>query len=135
MAEEVEYPGADLGLPRTGVTSVATVASRIGALFIDCLLAAAITWIFTVPDLPRNWSLLTFFLLYTFGTGLLGRTPGMAFMGLGLASKVEGKRLGIPKAVARTVLLMLLIPAVLLDQNRRGLHDKAAGTTVVNARG
>lgn len=131
---EVEYPGADLGLPRTGMASVATIGSRIGALLIDCLLAGALTWIFTAPELPRNWSLLTFFLIYTVTTAFFGRTPGMTFMGIGLGSKIEGQRLGLLKATVRTILLMLLIPAVILDQDRRGLHDKAAGTVVINGR-
>lgn len=131
---EVEYPGADLGLPRTGMASVATIGSRVGALLIDCLIAGAVTWVFTAPELPRNWSLLSFFVIYTVSTAFFGRTPGMTFVGVGLASKVEGQRLGLPKAAIRTILLMLLIPAIILDQDRRGLHDKAAGTTVVNAR-
>lgn len=131
---EVEYPGADLGLPRTGAASVATIGSRLGALLLDCLLAGALTWVFTAPQLPQNWSLVTLFVLYTISTAFFGRTPGMTFVGIGLASKIEGQRLGLPKAAVRTVLLMLLVPAVLLDQDRRGLHDKAAGTIVVNAR-
>lgn len=131
---EVEYPGAGLGLPRTGAASVATIGARFGALVIDCLIAGALTWIFTAPELPRNWSLLTLFLLYTLSTAFFGRTPGMTFVGIGLASEVEGQRLGLAKAALRTLLLMLLIPAVILDQDRRGLHDKAAGTVVVNAR-
>lgn len=131
---EVEYPGADLGLPRSGLASVATIGSRVGALLIDCLLAGALTWVFTAPELPRNWSLVTLLVVYTLSTAFLGRTPGMMFVGIGLASEVEGQRLGLAKALVRTVLLLLLIPAVILDQNRRGLHDKAAGTIVVNAR-
>ena len=31
----------------------------------------------------------------------------------------------------RTILLGFLIPAVVWDRDRRGLHDKAAGTVVV----
>ncbi|WP_134324444.1 RDD family protein [Cumulibacter soli] len=131
---EVEYPGADLGLPRTGMASVATIGSRVGALVIDCLLAGAITWVFTAPEFPRNWSLLSLFLIYTLTTAFFGRTPGMTMVGIGLASEFEGQRLGLVKAAIRTVLLMLLIPGILMDQNRRGLHDKAAGTVVVNAR-
>lgn len=134
MSDEVEYPGADLGLPRTGMGSVATIGSRVMALVIDCVLAGLITWVFTAPELPRNWSLLTLFIVYTVSSGFVGRTPGMTMMGLGLAAEVEGKPLGLPKAALRTALLMLLIPAVLIDQDRRGLHDKAAGTVVVNAR-
>lgn len=131
---EIEYPGAALGLPRTGLGSVATYGTRFLALVIDCLIAASITWAFTAPVAPRNWSLITLFVIYTISSAFVGRTPGMTIAGIGLASEVEGKPLGIVKAGLRTILLMLLIPAVIVDQNRRGLHDKAAGTIVVNAR-
>jgi len=33
--------------------------------------------------------------------------------------------------VLRTVLLAALVPAVVWDRDRRGLHDRAAGTVVV----
>lgn len=134
MTTELEYPGVNLGLPRSGLGSVATYGSRFLALVVDCLLAGAITWAFTAPEAPRNWSLITLFVLYTGTTATIGRTPGMMLAGIGLASEVEGRPLGLLKAAARTALLMLLIPAVVVDQNRRGLHDKVAGTIVVNAR-
>lgn len=131
---ELEYPGARIGLPREGMGSVASYGSRFLALVLDCLIAGAITWVFTAPEAPRNWSLITLFVIYTVSTAFLGRTPGMTFAGIGLASEVEGRPLGLPKAALRTVLLMLLIPAVVVDQNRRGMHDKVAGTIVINAR-
>jgi hypothetical protein len=31
----------------------------------------------------------------------------------------------------RTALLVLLVPAVVIDRNNRGLHDRAAGIVVV----
>ena len=134
MTTELEYPGVTLGLPRAGLGSAASYGSRFLALVIDCLLSGAITWAFTAPAAPRNWSLITLFVLYTGTTAIIGRTPGMMLAGIGLASEVEGKRLGLLKAATRTALLMLLVPAVIVDQNRRGLHDKVAGTIVVNAR-
>lgn len=126
------YPGQKLGLPEAGPASVATYGRRVAAFVIDALIAAAITWIFTVPEPPRNWSLLTFFVMCTLSSALLGRTPGMAAMRIRLASNREGKRLGLWRAAARTVLTMVVIPAVISDGDRRGLHDKAVGTTVVS---
>ena len=37
------------------------------------------------------------------------------------------------QALVRTVLLLLLVPALVWDADRRGLHDKAAGAIVVNS--
>ena len=38
------------------------------------------------------------------------------------------------RAVLRTALLLLLIPALIWDRDGRGLHDRAAGTAVVHTR-
>ncbi|PRZ41328.1 putative RDD family membrane protein YckC [Antricoccus suffuscus] len=126
------YPGQNLGLPQEGPTSVATYGRRVGAFVIDAVIAGAITWIFTVPDLPQNWSLLTFFVIYTLSSAFLGRTPGMMATRIRLATDREGKQLGLWRAAVRTVLTMIVVPAVISDGDRRGLHDKAVGTTVVN---
>lgn len=126
------YPGQKLGLPEEGPTSVATYGRRVAAFVIDALIAAAVTWIFTVPEPPKNWSLLTFFVMYTLSSAFLGRTPGMAAMRIRLAADREGKALGLWRAAVRTVLTMVVVPAVISDGDRRGLHDKAVGTTVVS---
>jgi uncharacterized RDD family membrane protein YckC len=36
--------------------------------------------------------------------------------------------------VLRTVLLLLLVPAVIWDRDGRGLHDKVSGTLLVRVR-
>jgi len=126
------YPGEKYGLPQDGPSSVATFGRRTLAFLIDALVAGVITWIFTAPDLPQNWSLITFFVVYTTASAFAGRTPGMAVTHIRLAGDREGKQLGLWRAAVRTLLLMLLIPAVVTDSDRRGLHDRAVGTTVVN---
>ena len=131
---QATYPGSELGLPEAGPGSLATIGRRVGAVVLDCLIAAALTWPFTAPELPRNWSLVGFFVLYVATTWWFGRTPGMMLTGLRLGVEGEGQSLGLLKAIVRTVLLMLLLPAVLMDGNRRGFHDKAAGTVVVTDR-
>ena len=40
---------------------------------------------------------------------------------------------GWPWVLARTLLLGLLVPAVVWDRDGRGLHDRAAGTTLWGA--
>ena len=37
------------------------------------------------------------------------------------------------RAVVRTVLLMLLVPAVIFDKDGRGLHDRYSDTAVVRS--
>ena len=38
---------------------------------------------------------------------------------------------GIFRAIERTVLLMLLIPALVLDRDLRGFHDRLTATAVI----
>ena len=60
----------------------------------------------------------------------LGSTLGMRLVGIRVAALGGGPPgpLGI---VVRTVLLLLVIPAVIYDRDTRGLHDRATGTVVV----
>jgi hypothetical protein len=41
---------------------------------------------------------------------------------------------GLPRALLRTVLLFFLVPAVITDTDRRGLHDRATGVIVLRYR-
>jgi hypothetical protein len=49
--------------------------------------------------------------------------------------RLDGRPLGVVRAALRTVLLLLLVPALIWDRDGRGLHDKAADSVVVVARG
>jgi uncharacterized RDD family membrane protein YckC len=123
--------GASLGLPAEGPGSLATFSSRVVAFIIDAFGSALIAGLFTAPRLPGNWSLLAFAVL-TIGTLLVfGQTPGMRLLGLRLAHPQEGQRLAVWRAVVRTALLMLLVPALVVDADGRGLHDRITDTAVV----
>jgi uncharacterized RDD family membrane protein YckC len=58
----------------------------------------------------------------------------MRLLGLRLAHPREGQRLAVWRAVVRTALLMLLIPALVVDADGRGLHDRLTDTAVVRER-
>jgi len=47
---------------------------------------------------------------------------------------VDGRPPGLLRATLRTLLLLLLVPAVIWDRDGRGLHDKLAGTLLVRVR-
>ena len=104
---------------------------RFGALLIDwvlCLLVAA----FYANPTKVGWpAVLVLIVLDTVCIGLFGRTPGMALTGVRCISYTDGGAIGLARALLRAILLALLIPAVILDVNRRGLHDRAAGSVVI----
>ena len=123
--------GASLGLPADGPGSLAGFGPRAAAFLIDAFGAALVAGLFTAPHLPGNWSLLTFGVLTAGSLVAFGQTPGMRLLGLRLAHPHPGRRLAVWRGVVRTALLALLLPALLVDSNGRGLHDRITGTAVV----
>ena len=139
MGRDVEPPsqertrGASLGLPAQGPGSLASFGTRIVAFFVDAIASAFIAGLFTAPKLPGNWSLVSFSAITIVTLVAFGQTPGMRVCGLRLAHPVQGRRLAVWRAVVRTALLLLLVPALLVDADGRGLHDRLSGTAVVRA--
>jgi uncharacterized RDD family membrane protein YckC len=123
--------GAALGLPRSGPGSLATFTRRAGAFALDVFAAALVAGLVTAPQLPGNWSLLSFGLITVVFLVATGQTPGMRLLGLRLAHPRQGQRLALWRAVVRTALLMLLVPALVVDGDGRGLHDRLTDTAVV----
>ncbi|WP_233517442.1 RDD family protein [Geodermatophilus marinus] len=123
--------GAALGLPAEGPGSLAGFSGRVAAFAVDALASALVAGLFTAPALPGNWSLVAFAAITVVSLTLVGQTPGMRLLGLRLAHPREGARLAPWRAVVRTALLCLLVPALLVDSDGRGLHDRVAGTAVV----
>jgi uncharacterized RDD family membrane protein YckC len=139
VAQETDrYPGERFGLPAAGVGSVAGMGRRLVALLVDCVLATLITLLFVhvQPTNPHavqtlnSWSLLTWFLITVISTSAFGMTPGMVVLGLRVARLSGRPMLGPIRAIVRAVLVALIVPAVIWDVDRRGLHDKAVGTIV-----
>jgi uncharacterized RDD family membrane protein YckC len=118
-------------LPDTGPGSAAGFGRRLAALAIDCVLAALVASLFTLPDPPRLASAAVFFLAQAFFVGLFGQTPGMRLLGIGCVRFADGGSVGIPRAALRALLLQLVLPAVVMDRNGRGWHDRAAGSVMV----
>ena len=81
--------------------------------------------------LPGNWSLVAFAIDYVGGLLVAGRTLGMYLAGIRVVRVRPDEAVKPLAAIVRTVLLMLLVPALLWDRDRRGLHDRIAETVVV----
>ncbi|MGH3428850.1 MAG: RDD family protein [Mycobacteriales bacterium] len=122
----------------TAVNDPATVRSagfgrRLGALAIDCAACAGVAALFTRPDPPGLLSAAVFFVAYTGFVGIFAETLGMRLLGLRCIRFSGGGRLGLFRAALRTMLLQLVVPALLINPEGRGLHDRAADSVVVRS--
>jgi uncharacterized RDD family membrane protein YckC len=135
------YRGERLGLPQQGPGSIATFGRRAFAFAVDALASGLVAGLFVAAfahrhgssALPGNWSLIPFAADYVLGVLFAGRTLGMYLVGIRLIRVDRDAAVNPWLAVVRTVLLVLIVPAVIVDRDGRGLHDRAVGTAVVNA--
>ncbi|MEU5021802.1 RDD family protein [Streptomyces angustmyceticus] len=126
MGVEFGYRGQQLGLPETGPGSIARPGRRFAALFLDwalCMLIAFGLLSGGRAQAASNWALLVFAVLGVLTVGTVGFTPGKRLLGLRVIAE-GGGRLSLPRVVLRTVLLVVIIPAVVWDRDGRGLHDR-----------
>lgn len=139
MSAPQAYRGARLGLPEQGPGSLATTGQRLGAFFVDAIASGLVAALFVqlahgrgaVGHLPGSWSLIPLSLDYLVGTLVAGRTLGMYLFGLRLVRVDRVAAVDPGRAVVRTALLFMLLPAVIWDRDGRGLHDRLTDTAVV----
>jgi len=139
VVDSVSYPGQRLGLPAEGSGSIVGFGRRLAALVIDWAAALLIASIFVGEDVWTGagaglWAPLFVLLVErTLLDGLLGYSIGRRVLSIAVV-RLDGRRpVGIPRAFVRSLLLCLAVPALINDQDRRGLHDLTAGTAVVHA--
>lgn len=125
---ESDYPGERLGLPQTGTGSIATFGRRLAALAIDLACAAVIGLAFF--DYSPWATNIIFALMQIVFIPMIGGSPGHRVMGMYLVRSTGGW-VGVWRPIIRTALLFLVIPAVVTDDDNRGLHDKVAGTMLL----
>jgi uncharacterized RDD family membrane protein YckC len=128
------WPGKDLGLPPDGPRSIGRLGRRILALVIDWVVATVLSLAITRPASPLDsdpWVTLgVFALLQVVFLPLLSGSFGHVCVGLRVVP-VRPAWIGVGRPIVRTLLLVVVIPAVIWDRDQRGLHDRAAGTMVV----
>lgn len=139
------HQGASLGLPATGRGSVGSLLRRLGALLLDWMLCQLIASSFMgmrwgqVEGVQAFAPLVLFFVLNLVLVTTMGATIGHSVLGLRVVSLDggDGERHVPPppgRSALRALLLCLFVPAIIMDADGRGLHDKAARTVVVRAR-
>jgi uncharacterized RDD family membrane protein YckC len=130
------YPGQKLGLPERGPGSLARLGRRVAALLVDWLLAyglAALGMTFGLvsPRLLSSSVLVIWLVLGMLAVRLFEFTPGQFALGLRVASVDERLHVGLGRAAVRGVMIALVIPALFVDVDGRGLQDRLTGTAVV----
>lgn len=136
MADQ-DYPGATLGLPRTGRGSLASWRARIAALIADWAASMVVaTLLFGTGALVgggwRGFTVLGVFALEKWVlTWLAGGSFGQLIARIAVV-RVVGGPLGWWRSLLRAAMVAVVIPAVVVGAERRGLDDLVLGTVVVN---
>lgn len=122
------YPGQRLGQPREGSGSVPGLFRRLVGLMVDWVLCSAIGYGLLQAG---PWATLGVFALeHVLLVGTLGCTFGHRLLGIRVV-RVDGSAPGPLWALVRTLLLCVFIPALFMDRDLRGMHDRAANTMTV----
>ncbi|WP_350346742.1 RDD family protein [Agromyces sp. G08B096] len=132
--EPSRWPGERLGLPASGRGSVARVGRRLGALAIDYGLAIVIALLFApYQSAVHTWITLGLFaLMQIVFIPTIGGSVGHRLLGMHVVP-IAGGWVGLWRPVVRTLLLVIVVPALVWDSDQRGFHDKVAGTVLIRA--
>ena len=136
------YPGAPLGLPESGPGSLAGLGRRLAALLVDWFIAYGLARLTVTLGLMTNQQflygqagaavvLVTWLVLGVAAVRLFQFTPGQFALGLRVASVDERQNVGLGRAVVRGVLIAIVVPALFVDVDGRGIQDRVTGTAVV----
>ena len=118
-----------------GENSYASVARRLGALAIDWFasLGIAVLVFREFPyGTPESMLLTTviFYVEIVVFTFLLGSSFGQKLLRMRVVN-LYGGRLSLWIIILRTALIILVIPALVMDPDGRGLHDRIVGSRVI----
>ena len=109
---------------------------RLAALLVDWLLAYGLAALgmtlgLISPKMLSTAVLLIWLVLGVVAVRLFEFTPGQFALGLRVASVDERRHVGLGRAVLRGAMIALVIPALFVDVDGRGLQDRLTGTAVV----
>lgn len=122
------WPGKRFGLPAEGSRSVPGWNRRIAGLAIDWVLAMGVSALFF--GFGSLSIIAVFIVLHMVGGLLAAGSPGHLAMKMRIAP-IKGGRLGIIAPLVRPLLIALVIPPLISDDDQRGAHDQLVGTILV----
>ena len=101
---------------------------RIGAVAVDWAACMAISYGFFGGDAMVILGIFAAENLLLVAT--LGSTLGHRIFGLRVTRDDGVPYVGVPKALGRTALLLILVPAFVTESDGRGMHDSVVGTRI-----
>ena len=126
-----------LGLPTSGPGAVASGTPCRGPVHrlvrseLRVLLVARGTSPWTPGSLAQPWPLVAWAVIVTAPDRAERASPGQHLLNLRVI-RLDRRPVRPVDALIRTVLIALVIPPLVADADRRGWHDLAVGTVVVN---
>ncbi|MET1005666.1 MAG: RDD family protein [Propionibacteriaceae bacterium] len=133
------FPGQRLGLPPSGAGSLASWQIRITALVVDWAASMGVAVLLFGSGVIggggwRAWMIMAvFFVESSVLTALVSGSFGQIVTRVAVV-RLDRQPLGFLRAFARALLVCLVLPAVVIGQDRRGLHDVAVNTVVIKRR-
>lgn len=133
------YPGASIGLPESGSGSLASWRARLAALLVDWAASMVVAvgmfgfGVLRSSDWHAWMVMAVFFVESAVLTTLLGGSFGKLLARIAVV-RLDRKPLSWWQAIVRTAMVCLVLPAVVVGAERRGLDDMVLGTVVVNRR-
>ena len=106
------------------------------ALFVDWFASILVAAAIVGPEVmsSRGWEswvpMLVFLVQRSVLTPLLGGSFGQALTRLTVV-RIDGRPLNLLMSIARALLICLVIPPLVYNRDRRGLHDLAARTVTL----
>ena len=137
MTDTPTYPGQTLGLPEQGRGSLASWRARIAAMIGDwaASMVVAIAMFGTGVLTDSGWrsfmNMAVYFVEASVLTALAGGSFGQLIARIGIV-RLDGHHIGWWRAIVRTAMKCLVIPAVVIGAERRALTDLLVGTVVIN---
>lgn len=126
--EDDYWPGKRFGLPQDGPRSAPSYLRRALGLVVDWAIAVGVSIAFF--NYNALWTLGIFVVLSAISSLVSAGTIGHHVCGIRIAP-IQGGALGIVAPLLRPILVALVIPAVLYDEDTRGGHDRILGTILV----
>lgn len=126
-----------LDQPNSSPSERATIGRRFSALFIDWMVATFSTGLFyplfASSLAPSLFRLGVFVVEVGLLTALTGASIGQRALKIRVVSFPERLFIKPTSAFLRTFLIALVIPALVIDRDGRGLHDRITRSQVIKA--